>query len=73
LGTPNRLMMSVKNVTTCYTLRFMMGRTSTLLENLSMATSRWVKPLGAFHKGPTMSSPHTAKGHVTGMVCRMCA
>jgi hypothetical protein len=50
-----------------------MGRTSTHLENLSMATSRWVKPLGAFRKGPTISSPHTVKGHVTGMVCRMCA
>jgi hypothetical protein len=26
---------------------------------------------GAFRKGPTMSSPHTAKGHFMGMVCRM--
>jgi hypothetical protein len=26
--------------------------------------------LGAFHKGPTMSNPHTANDHVTGMVCR---
>jgi hypothetical protein len=25
---------------------------------------------GAFRKGPTMSSPHTANGHATGMVCR---
>jgi hypothetical protein len=50
-----------------------MGRTSTHLENLSMATSRWVKPPGAFRKSPTMSSPHTAKGHVTGMVYRTCA
>jgi hypothetical protein len=24
----------------------------------------------AFRKGPTMSSPHTAKGHVTGIICR---
>jgi hypothetical protein len=50
-----------------------MGHTSTHLENLSMATSRWVKPPGAFRKGPTMSSPHMSKGHVTGMVCRTCA
>jgi hypothetical protein len=25
---------------------------------------------GHFRKGPTMSSPHTANDHVTGMVCR---
>jgi hypothetical protein len=63
----------VKNVTACSALRFVMGRTSTHLENLSMATNRWVKPPGAFRKGPTMSSPHMAKGHVIGMVCRTCA
>jgi hypothetical protein len=40
------------------------------LENLSIATNKWVKPPVAFRKGPTMSSPHTAKGHVMGMVCR---
>jgi hypothetical protein len=32
----------VKNVTACSTLRFVIGRTSTHLDNLSMATSRWV-------------------------------
>jgi hypothetical protein len=42
LGTPNRWMMSVKNVTAFSALRFVIGRTSTHLENLSMATSRWV-------------------------------
>jgi hypothetical protein len=47
-----------------------MGLTSTHLENLSIATSKCVKPPGAIRKGPTMSSPHTAKGHVMGMVCR---
>jgi hypothetical protein len=40
------------------------------LENLSIATNKWVKPPGAFLRGPTMSSPHTANGHVMGMVCR---
>jgi hypothetical protein len=40
LGTPNRWMMSVKNDTTCFALRFVIGRTSTHLENLSMATSK---------------------------------
>jgi hypothetical protein len=54
---------AVKNVTACSALRFVMGRTSIHLENLSIATNKWVKPPGAFRKGPTMSSPHTAKGH----------
>jgi hypothetical protein len=26
--------------------------------------------LGCLSQGPTMSSPHTPKGHVTGIVCR---
>jgi hypothetical protein len=69
-GTPKRWMMSVKNVTACSALRFVMGRTSTHLENLSIATNKWVKPSGAFRRGPTMSNPHTANGHVMGMVCR---
>jgi hypothetical protein len=34
--------MSVKNVTTYSALRFVMGHTSTHLENLSIATKRWV-------------------------------
>jgi hypothetical protein len=42
VGTPKRQTMSVKNVTACSALRFVMGRTSTHLENLSMATKRWV-------------------------------
>ena len=35
--------------------------------NLSMVTSRWVKPPGAFLSGPTRSSPQTTKGHVMGI------
>jgi hypothetical protein len=35
-------MMSVKNVTACSALRFLIERTSTHLENLPMVTSRWV-------------------------------
>jgi hypothetical protein len=69
-GTPKRWTMSVKNVTACSALRFVMGRTSTHLENLLIATNKWVKPPGAFYKGPTMSNPHTANNHVMGMVCR---
>jgi hypothetical protein len=40
LGTSNRWMMSVKNDTACSALKFVIGRTSTHLENLSMATSK---------------------------------
>jgi hypothetical protein len=46
------------------------GRTSVHLENLSMATSRCLKPPGAFYKGPTRSRPHIAKDQVIGIVCR---
>jgi hypothetical protein len=46
LGTPKRWMISVKNVTAYSALRFVMGRTSTHLENLSIATNKWVKPPG---------------------------
>ena len=73
LGTPNRWMMSVKNNTACSDLMLVMARTSIHFENLSMATNKWVKPPGAGRKGPTRSNPQTAKGHVTGMVCRACA
>jgi hypothetical protein len=41
-GQPTTWIVSVKNVTDCSALRFVIGRTSTHLENLSMATSRWV-------------------------------
>jgi hypothetical protein len=49
-GTPKQWTMSVKNVTACSALIFVMGRTSTHLENLSIATNKWVKPPGAFRK-----------------------
>jgi hypothetical protein len=39
-GTPNRWMTSVKNDTACWALRFVIGRASIHLENLSTATSR---------------------------------
>jgi hypothetical protein len=41
-GTPKRWMMLVKNATACSDLMLFRGRTSTHLENLSMATSRCV-------------------------------
>ena len=71
--TPNLKMMSVKNRTVCSDLILPMGRVSIHLENLSIATSKWVKPPSAFYSRPMRSSPHTAKGHVMGRVCRTCA
>jgi hypothetical protein len=41
-GTPNRWMMFMKKDTARSALRFVIGRASIHLENLSMATSRWV-------------------------------
>jgi hypothetical protein len=70
-GTPKRWIIFVKNATACSDLMLVRGRTSIHLENLSMATSRCLKPLGAFCKGPTRSRPHTANGQVMGIVCRV--
>ena len=69
-GTPNLKIMSVKNRTACSDLIMPMGRASIHLENLLIATNKWVKPLGAFYSRATRSSPHTANDHVMGMVCR---
>jgi hypothetical protein len=69
-GTPKRWMMFVKNATACSDLMLVKGRTSIHLENLSMATSRCLKPPGAFYKGPTRSRPQTANDQVMGIVCR---
>ena len=52
----------------CSSVEFLMGFASTHFVNLSTATSRWVKPPLAVLKGPTMSSPQTAKGQVMGIV-----
>jgi hypothetical protein len=60
----------VKNATACSDLMVFRGRTSIHLENLSIATSRCVKPPGAFCKGPMRSRPYTANGQVMGIVCR---
>jgi hypothetical protein len=58
----------VKNATACSDLMLIKGRTLIHLENLSMATSRCVKPPGAFCKGPTRYKPHTANSQVIGIV-----
>jgi hypothetical protein len=70
-GTPKRWIMFVKNATACSDPMLVRGRTSIHLENLSMATSRCLKPPGAFCKGPTRSRPHTANGQVMCIVCRV--
>jgi hypothetical protein len=62
--------MLVKNATAYSDLMLFRGRTSIHLENLSMTTSRCVKPPGAFCKGPTRFRPHTANGQVMGIVCK---
>jgi hypothetical protein len=69
-GTLKRWMIFVKHDTACSNPMLVMGRTLIHLENLSMATSRCVKPPGAFCKGPTRSKPHTANDQVIGIVCR---
>jgi hypothetical protein len=69
-GTPKRWMVFVKNTTACSDPMLVKGRTSIHLENLSMATNRCVKPLGAFCKGPTKCRLHTANDQVIGIVCR---
>jgi hypothetical protein len=69
--TPKRWIMFVKNATACSDPMLVRGQTSIHLENLSMTTSRCLKPLGAFCKGPTRSRPHTANDQVMGIVCRV--
>jgi hypothetical protein len=69
-GTPKRWMMLVKNATAFSDLMLFRGQTLIHLENLSIATSRCVKPPGAFCKGPTRSRPQTANDQVMGIVCR---
>jgi hypothetical protein len=69
--TPKRWMIFVKNATACSDLMLVKGRTSIHLENLLMATSRCLKPPGAFYKGPTRSRPHTTNSQVMGIVCRV--
>jgi hypothetical protein len=71
LGTPKRWMMSVKNSVACSDQTLVMGRALIHLENLSMATSKWVKPLVVLFRGPTKLSPQTVNDHVMGMICRV--
>jgi hypothetical protein len=59
-----------ENSTACLDLMLVIGRALIHLENLSMATSKWVKPPVVLFRGPTKSSPQTANDHVMRIVCR---
>jgi hypothetical protein len=62
--------MSIKNSIACSDLMLLIGRASIHLENLSMVTSKWVKPPVVLFRGPTKLSPQTANNHVMGIVYR---
>jgi hypothetical protein len=61
---------SKKNSIACSDLMLVIGWASIHLENLSMATSKWVKPPVVLLRGLTKSSPQTANNHMMGIVCR---
>jgi hypothetical protein len=67
-GTPKWKMMPWTKLTTSLEPILAKGLASIYLVNLLTMTSRWVKPPGAFLKSLKRSRPHTAKGHVMGMV-----
>jgi hypothetical protein len=54
--------------TACLELILARGFASIHLVNLLAATRKWVKPPGAFLKGPRRSRPYKAKGQVMGIV-----
>jgi hypothetical protein len=71
--TPNLHMMDLINFTADCLLILTTGIASGHLVNLSMATYRHWYPLTARGNDPTMSGPHTAKGHEGGIICYVCA
>jgi hypothetical protein len=68
LVTPKQKIISWMKLTACLEPILARGYASIHLVNLSTTTSRWVKPPDAFLKGPKRYKPHTANGHVMGMV-----
>jgi hypothetical protein len=60
-GTLKRWMMLVKNATACSDLMLFRGRTSIHLENLSMATSRCVKPRVPSARDRQGQTPHNKR------------
>src|SRR3954467_9321878 len=67
-GTPYLIVISTMNLTAVSPSSFLIGLASIHLVNLSTATNRCVMPPLVDLNGPTMSSPHTANGHVIGIV-----
>src|SRR3954467_13616057 len=67
-GTPYLTVISTMNLTVVGPSSFLIDLVSIHLVNLSTATSKCVMPPLAVLNGPTMSSPHTANGHVIGIV-----
>ena len=60
--------MDLMKFTAVVAVELVIGTASIHLVNLSTATRRWVRPpLEGFLSGPTMSSPHVAKGHARGI------
>jgi hypothetical protein len=68
VGDPKQKTMFWIRLTACLELILAKGLASIHLVNLLTSTSRWVKPPGAFLKGPKRSRPHTTKEHVMGIV-----
>jgi hypothetical protein len=68
LGTLKQKMMSSMKSSACLEPIFARGLALIHLVNVSIMTSRWVKPLGAFLKGSRRSRPHMANVHVMGIV-----
>jgi hypothetical protein len=71
-GTPNLHMMDLMNFIADCLLILTTGVASDHLVNLSMATYRNLYTPTARGNGPTMSSPHTSKGHEGGIICSVC-
>ena len=69
LGTPERYMIDLMKLTVVVAVEIVIGTASIHLVNLSTATRRCVcPPLEEFLSGPTILSPHWAKGHASGIV-----
>jgi hypothetical protein len=68
LGTPKQKTMSWTKLTACLEPILAKGLALIHLVNLSTMRSRWLKPPGAFLKGPKRSWPHPVKGCKMGMV-----
>src|ERR1041384_1759555 len=61
-GYPNLYMIFFKNFSAVAASHLLTGSASTHLVNFSTSTSMWVFLFADLLKGPTISSPHTAKG-----------